>query len=117
LKTYRGKRGKGQQAETLACDYLRKRGYKIIQRNFKTKFGEIDIVASKENTLCFVEVKSGQNPDFLPEWKVNSRKMEKIKKTASAFLKGTAENFAECRFDVISIKKDKVDFIKGAFTL
>jgi len=117
LKEYRGKRGKGQEAETVACVFLKERGYKIIQRNFKTKFGEIDIIASKGNVLCFVEVKSGENLNFLPEWKVNSRKMEKIKKTALAFLKKTAKDFEECRFDVISIKKDKIDFIEGAFTL
>ncbi len=54
----------GNQAETLACEYLKKQKYKIIERNYKDRFCEIDIVASTKDTIAFVEVKYRARADF-----------------------------------------------------
>jgi putative endonuclease len=77
----------GNLAEEIATQFLIGKGYKIIQRNWKLKnFGEIDIIASKENFLNFVEVKALQEEkEFLPEFHFNKKKFEKIKKLANFY--------------------------------
>jgi putative endonuclease len=97
----------GQHGESLACDYLKRKGYKIIDRNFQTYVGEIDIVAAKKKELHFVEVKTRSGRSFgNPEESVTDWKQDKIKRTAECFLSG----FKALRFkkhdiclDVISI--------------
>ena len=77
----------GKLAEDLASEFLKKQGYKIIERNFYfKKFGEIDIIALKENFLNFIEVKSlTKETDFIPEIHFNKKKLEKIEKIASFY--------------------------------
>ncbi len=58
------KRIKGKQFETYATDYLVKKGYKILDRNFNCSFGEIDIIAKKDSIICFIEVKARSKKDF-----------------------------------------------------
>ena len=69
----------GNEAEDKASSYLQKKGYTILERNFHSKFGEIDIIAQKENVLHFCEVKFSQNYD--PITRITSSKMNKIIKT------------------------------------
>lgn len=82
----------GKTGEIIANVYLKKKGYQILAENYVPKWAsfdrkEIDIVAKKENTIVFVEVKTiSGNQNFLPEDKINFFKQKKIKKTAESFL-------------------------------
>ena len=65
----------GQQSEAAAVDHLRRRGYKIIQRNYRTSFGEIDIIAEHEGVLVFIEVKARKTKGFgNPKWAITPNK-------------------------------------------
>lgn len=78
----------GRLGENLACEYLVKKGYKIIDRNFRQKWGELDIISkAPDRTLVFVEVKAMQeNPGGLrPEDQLTKAKLKKLKKTASLY--------------------------------
>lgn len=74
----------GNQAEEKACKYLIQNGYKVIDRNFYSRFGEIDIVAKKGGHFHFFEVKSGQN--FEPIYNITPQKLQKIIKTVNFYL-------------------------------
>ncbi len=77
----------GNEGERAARDFLVENGYRIVEENFRTLFGEIDLIAQKKQELHFVEVKTRSNNTFMPaEEAVNTRKQEKIRKTAQAFL-------------------------------
>lgn len=78
----------GQFGENLACEYLVKRGYKIIERNFRQKWGELDIIAqAPDRTLVFVEVKTVTDADegLKPEDQLTQSKLKKLQKTASLY--------------------------------
>ncbi|MEW6009324.1 MAG: YraN family protein [Candidatus Omnitrophota bacterium] len=110
----------GIDAESVAVDFLEKQGYKILEKNFRTKLGEIDIIAKDKNTICFVEVKSRANTSRgLPEEAINSFKRRKISRTALAFLKQKNLMDSDARFDVVSIDLNevKVTLFKNAFEL
>ena len=109
----------GQKGEELAVKYLRKKGYKIIKQNYKTKIGEIDIIANDGGTLVFVEVKTRESIAYgMPFEAVNSYKRRKIANVALLYLKKIKE-VPPCRFDVVSLYYDhgKPEFklIKDAF--
>ncbi len=77
---------KGKKAEDLAASYLHSKGFKIPERNFKTSFGEIDIIAKKKLTLVFVEVKSEfSKNEFFAKVKVDFRKKEKSLRLPKVF--------------------------------
>lgn len=93
----------GNKGETLAAEYLEKKGYKIKERNFRTRFGEIDIVCSDGPTLVFVEVKTKIGHDFgEPEEMVNKRKLAQVKKMGEMYLQDKGLSVA-CRVDVVAI--------------
>ena len=75
---------KGKLAEDRAIKYLQKEKFTIIDRNFYTKFGEIDIIALKNDTIHFVEVKSGEN--FDPIYNITPQKLSKILKSIEIYL-------------------------------
>ncbi|MEF3279999.1 MAG: YraN family protein [Elusimicrobiota bacterium] len=110
----------GKKYEDIACRYLEKNGYRIIERNFLTKLGEIDIVARDRKTLCFVEIKARKDSEYEPFEAVNKRKMDKIIKSSIIYLKvRKVSPSTDLRYDVLSItgKIDSPDFflIKDAF--
>ena len=83
------KRKKGDIGEEVAFSYLEKHGYKILERNYSTKFGEIDIIAKKGKTVVFVEVKTRRDAlesDLYPERNVDWRKQGKLIRTAEYYL-------------------------------
>ena len=84
----------GQIGEDVACEYIKNKGYKIIERNHRQKWGELDIVATAPNkTLVFVEVKTLTNPSFAglkPEDNLTSSKLEKLKRTAELYANNNA---------------------------
>jgi len=112
------KRKIGFEKENKAVEYLKSKGYKILKQNFYTKYGEIDIIAKKNKTLVFIEVRSKSESSFgYPEETITGSKQRKIIKTANVFLKTFKGEYEEIRFDVISILKDKINHIENAFWL
>lgn len=112
----------GKQAEKTAVDFLRANGYKILQCNYRNKFGEIDIIAQDKGTICFVEVKARHSLDLgAPEEAVFARKQSRICKVAIYYLK--SKNLLErlSRFDVLTLlytdNLPKISLIKNAFEL
>lgn len=80
-------RDKGRLGESLAEVFLVKNGYKIIERNFHTRFGEIDLIVSKNQKLIFVEVKLKIGEDFgTPEEMITKHKLKQVEMTAQSFL-------------------------------
>jgi putative endonuclease len=112
----------GKTGEDIAIAYLKSKGYKITERNYKCIYGEVDIVANDSGGIVFVEVKSRRSKVFgSPAEAVNLNKQKKISKIALNYLR--EKQFQDCRarFDVVAIKMlpegDKVELIKNAFDL
>lgn len=94
----------GIEGENIACSYLQKKGYSILERNFRCRAGEIDIIASIGPEIVFVEVKTRRNTDFgEPYLSVNHRKQAKLQKTALYYISKMQNDGWDYRFDVISI--------------
>lgn len=93
----------GAWGEALAADYLRKKRYTILSTNYRTRLGEIDLVASNRRYLVFVEVKLRKNADFaMGREFVDARKRDKIRKTALLYLSSHPTEL-QPRFDIIEI--------------
>jgi putative endonuclease len=113
----------GKSGEDQAVFYLRKEGYKIIERNYRTKLGEIDIIAEHKGYICFVEVRAKNNPVFgLPEETIVKKKQLQISKAALMYIKSRGLEDRNCRFDVVSVKgvdspNPQIKLIKNAFEL
>ncbi|MBW2605393.1 MAG: YraN family protein [Deltaproteobacteria bacterium] len=112
----------GKESESLAVRYLKKNGYKIIERNYRNKLGEIDIIAKEKGTLVFVEVKARKTHVFgNPKWAVTPKKQRKISMVALYYLKATKQTHVKARFDVValSLAKDnsQIEIVKNAFEL
>ncbi|MDP3934953.1 MAG: YraN family protein [Candidatus Giovannonibacteria bacterium] len=76
----------GNIGEGLACRFLEKRGFKIVERNYRKKWGELDIIAEKEGILHFVEVKAISNPNFRPEDAVRAWKKQRLSRAIRTYL-------------------------------
>ena len=112
----------GKKGESLAVRHLERLGYRIIEQNYRTKLGEIDIIARDNDTIVFVEVKSRKTGRFgNPKWAVTLQKQRKISMVALQFLKKTRQNSARARFDVVSITRTRgtprIELVKNAFEL
>ncbi|MCM8757847.1 MAG: YraN family protein [Candidatus Omnitrophica bacterium] len=110
----------GLRGEESAVDFLKKKGFKILERNFRTNFGQIDIIAKEKNEICFIEVKTRKNFNFgLPQEAVSITKKKRIAKVALAYLKEKRLLNKKVRFDVVSILWDgnipKIELIRDAF--
>ena len=101
----------GMRGEDAASKFLENKGYKVIDRNWKCKMGEIDIVAKDEDTIVFVEVKTRTNVEVgLPEDAVGPKKRKKYETLAALYLQDHDYVDMSVRFDVIGImvlKKDR----------
>ncbi len=111
----------GQRGEDLAAVYLQKKGYKIIQRNYKTQIGEIDIIARDRDVLVFIEVKTRESLEYgQPFESVNKNKRRKIANVAMLYLK-RLKDIPPCRFDVVSVyyEQGRAEFnlIQDAFEM
>ena len=97
----------GMLGEDLACSYLKKKGYRVIKRNEKNRFGEIDIIArEKSGTLVFVEVKTMREGELKPEDQMKKRKIENFRKSAEFFAGQNEELIDEkrgWRLDLVAI--------------
>jgi len=110
----------GRRGEELAAAFLRQQGYTLVERNFRLRSGEIDIIARDRETLVFVEVKTRSCSRFgTPFDAVDGRKQQQIGQTALAYL--AARGMADCavRFDVVAVYLDdgepRIELLKNAF--
>ncbi|AFG34223.1 putative endonuclease related to Holliday junction resolvase [Fervidobacterium pennivorans DSM 9078] len=90
-----------KKAEELAAEFLKRNGYKILERNYRTPFGEIDIIAKRGETYVFVEVKSGTGVQINPSERVDMKKYERINRSAEYYLRG--KRYSKAQIDVIEI--------------
>ena len=112
----------GKKGEDMVAAFLRKSGYTIIKRNYISRFGEIDIIAGKDDLLLFVEVKTRRVNSFIsPKEAVDSHKIRRMMLTAEDYLSKTqSADGLQPRFDVaeVSVKEDgtyHLNYIKNAF--
>ena len=112
-----------RKGEALAGKLLKKRGYKILKRNYVSKYGEIDIVAYDKGIISFVEVKTRQSENYgPPELAVTRAKRNRIIRTALNYLVINQIEDIDYRFDVVSIlfkendNKPDIELLNNAFT-
>ena len=112
----------GRMAENLALRYLQKQKLTLLERNFRSRFGEIDLIMRENDTIIFVEVRARKTAAFLhPAESVNHTKRNKIRKTSQVFmLKNVALDRFNLRFDVIALTGSeargmKIEWFKAAF--
>jgi putative endonuclease len=112
----------GKQGEDLAAVRLAEAGYRIIERNYRCLFGEIDIVAEEGETLVFIEVKSRRSSAFgAPELAVGPEKQRKISRISLHYLAERHLCHRSARFDVVAVKLlpegSRIEIIRNAFDL
>jgi len=112
----------GDKGEKIAAKYLRQHGYKLLERNYRNKSGEIDIIAKDKEHMVFVEVKTRTNANAeCFSSSINRNKKKRLVKSASWYLENSRINYSAARFDVVFIsmqaKRYKVDHLIDAFTL
>lgn len=112
----------GEKGEFIAERHLKKKGYKILERNYRTKLGEIDIIAKEKKTIVFVEVKTRRSWQFgNPKGSVTPAKQRKISMVALQYLKTIDRSNTKARFDVVAITATRdtpqIEIIKNAFEL
>jgi putative endonuclease len=99
-----GARGVGQRGETAAIAALRRRGYRILDRNFRTPAGEIDVIAEEGGVLCFIEVKWRRTAAHgHPAEAVTPEKQRRLARAAEWYLARRDRRGSHCRFDVVAI--------------
>lgn len=104
----------GKIGEDLACEYLLQHKYTILDRNFQKRYGELDIVAVKDNTLVFVEVKTRIGREFgIPEEAVTPRKLAEVKQTAYYYTLLHPELYESMQIDVIAIELETDETLKA----
>ena len=101
----------GKSSEDLACEFLLKNSCEILARNFRSKFGEIDVIAKKDSVLRFVEIKATQG-DYEAEYRLTPAKFNKILKTIDFYLLQNSAN-ADFQVDLIAIKKSEIKWIEN----
>lgn len=108
----------GEKGEAAAVEYLRRHGYAVLQQKYRTRTGEIDIIAKKDGVLVFVEVKTRRSTRYgLPAEAVTYRKQQKIIQTALCYLAQTQQSDAPCRIDVIEVYETdgRINHLVNAF--
>jgi putative endonuclease len=112
----------GRAGEDLAASYLKKQGYRILERNYRCPYGEMDIIASEGGSVVFVEVKSRRSDHYGdPQNAVGVRKQKKLSLISLLYLNERNIPASNARFDVIAISMQaenvQVELIKDAFEL
>lgn len=119
LKPFSNRATKGKVAEQLACDYLTENGLKFIDKNFHSRYGEIDLIMQHQNTLVFIEVRYRKNLNYGgAKESITPSKQQKIQKTALFYMQQKGREY-NARFDVIAMTGEnlnlKIEWIKNAF--
>ena len=111
----------GREGEELTVKYLKKLGFNILSQNYKSKLGEIDIIAQKDEVLAFVEVKFRKDSKVSLSDLINYAKQQKIIKTASLYIAQNNFSHIVYRFDVALLNsvqnKLELNYIQNAFTV
>lgn len=112
----------GIEGEELASRFLKGKGYRILERNFKNSLGEIDIIAKSGSTFCFIEVKSRTSDAFgEPAEAVSRNKQRKLSQVALSYLKANRLTESDARFDIVSVMRKgndaKIEVFENAFEL
>lgn len=106
---------KGRYGEALACQYLKEQGLLLLEKNFRTPVGEIDLIMQERETIVFIEVKYRSSLNYgNPLDSVNWRKQQKIKQVSYYYL-SRFSYWPACRFDVLGIICEEIYWVKGAF--
>jgi putative endonuclease len=118
----REKKELGKKGEEVALRFLKKKGYRIIEKNYVCKMGEMDIIAREKDILAFIEVKTRTSMRFgPPQLAVNPSKQRQLSKVALNYLNEKRLDDVKARFDVVAILlgpvKEEIDLIKDAFDL
>ncbi|HUH03601.1 MAG TPA: YraN family protein [Kofleriaceae bacterium] len=109
---------RGRHNEDRACEELVRRGYDIVERNYRCKLGELDVVARDGRTLVFVEVRSRSSARLGSALEtIGIAKQRRIARVAQHYLMVRRPRFDTCRFDVIGITAGELVLIKDAFRL
>jgi putative endonuclease len=94
----------GDRGETAACGFLKEKGYEIVEKNYKCKIGEIDVIARRNGRLAFIEVKTRTSSQRgVPQEAVDLKKQEKIFKLAAWYLKDKKLGEIPVAFDVVAV--------------
>ncbi len=113
----------GQEGESAAIDFLKKKSYRILEKNFRSKLGEIDIIAEQNGVIIFIEVKARSNHEFgHPFTALTPAKQKKIIQTAQGFLAQKRIVNKPVRFDVVALTAEssnswKIELLEDAFQL
>ena len=105
----------GFWGENTAAKYLEKNGYKILERNFRCPFGEVDIIAQKDDVTAFVEVKTRRNDNYGEPNEAVGRERQKRYKNSVRYYYAHREIDCTVRFDIIEVTKEGVNHIENAF--
>jgi putative endonuclease len=110
----------GKSGEEIAIQYLLQQGYQVLERNYRCRFGEIDLVARDGSTLAFIEVKTRRSQKFGPAAAaVTLQKQRHLVKASQVYLTRNRKADELCRFDVVTIELDAltphIELIKDAF--
>ncbi|MDD5051997.1 MAG: YraN family protein [Sulfuricurvum sp.] len=104
-------RARGNIAEERGCDYLRNKGFRIIDRNVYNRFGEIDIIAIKEDVIHFIEVKSAQTYEQAIN-NITPSKLQKLNRTIQTYLQQKRLNLDYC-IDGLIVTDMKIEYIEN----
>ena len=114
----------GATGEKLASNFLKNKGYRILESNFRCRHGEIDIIAQKRGCLIFIEVRTKSSSAFgNPEESITAAKKEKLISTALTYLKTHANSPVQWRIDFIAIelnqegKVNRIELIENAIEI
>ena len=113
----------GKTGEEKAVAFLKRNGYRIVERNFRNRLGEIDIVAKDKDVVCFVEVRTRRGPEKHGQAleSIGRLKRQRLSKLALSYLRGAGGEEQRARFDVISVSlwdpAQEVILLKDAFPL
>ena len=106
----------GKEGEQNALSLLQKKGYTIRERNWRTRLGEVDLIAEKDAFIVFVEVKTRLSSDFGSAAEaVTTKKQKKIAQIAAAYIKEHSLYGKQFRFDVLSVMPEGIEHIENAF--
>ncbi len=110
----------GKKGEDTAAEFLKKNGCTILERNFRNRIGEIDLIVSEGDVIVFVEVKTREKGGAVsPREAVTSAKQKTLSRVAESWIKSKKKQGTRARFDVIAILSDRntsqVEWVKNAF--
>ncbi len=111
----------GKEGENRAARFLSEQGYKILERNYSTRSGELDLIALHQGVVVFVEVKTRTSDAFgAPELAVTPQKQRRMVKAALGYIKLKKLHQVPCRFDIVAISagaEKEVELIQNAFEM